>query len=74
VIRQSELDVHARAEELFERENPGCLWRAPPKVAYQPFAPRRTASMIERQTYLARVRERMQAEGVQLVTDEEPPP
>ena len=30
--------------------------------------------MMERQIYLARVRERMQAEGVQLVTDEEPTP
>ncbi|WP_156368967.1 hypothetical protein [Methylobacterium sp. Leaf100] len=74
MIRQSELDVHVRAQELFERENPGCLWRAPPSAAYQPSAPRRTASMIERQIYLARVRERMQAEGVQLVTDEEPTP
>lgn len=74
MIRQSELDVHARAEELFERENPECLWRSPPSAAYQPSAPRRTASMIERQIYLARVRERMQAEGVPLVTDEEPPP
>ena len=30
--------------------------------------------MMERQIYLARVRERVQAEGVPLVTDEEPPP
>lgn len=74
MIRQSELDVHARAQELFERENSGCLWPSPPSAAYQPFAPRRTASMTERQIYLARVRERMQAEGAQLVTDEEPPP
>lgn len=74
MIRQSELDVHTRAEELFERENPGCLWRSPTSAAYRPSAPRRTASMMERQIYLARVRERMQAEGVPLVTDEEPPP
>lgn len=74
MIRSSELELHARAQKLFEQENPGRFWRVPPNLPIKPSSSQRIASLIERQTYLARVREQMRSEGVHLEGDEEKPP
>jgi hypothetical protein len=74
LIRSSELELHARAQKLFEQENPGRLWRIPPSLPVRPSSSERIAGLVERQIYLARVREQMRAEGVQTIPDEESPP
>ena len=73
MIRSSELELHARAKELYERENPGRLWRVPPGALPNPVRPYRLAGLIERQNYLARIRDQMRAEGIVLETEENPP-
>lgn len=73
MIRSSELELHARAKELFERENPGRLWRVPSDSPPNPMKPYRTAGLIERQNYLGRIRAQMHAEGMVLETEENPP-
>lgn len=73
MIRSSEIEIHVRAKELYERENPGCFWRMPANTSALPRTLYRTAGLIERQAYLGRVREQMRAEGVFLEVDECPP-
>jgi len=71
VIRPSELELHARARELFERENPGRLWRAPIGTpANSPIA-QRAAGLVERQNILVQVRAQMRAEGAEVTTEDE---
>jgi hypothetical protein len=71
VIRLSELELHARAKELFERENPGRLWRAPIGTpANSPIA-QRAAGLVERQDVLAHIRTQMRAEGAEMTTEDE---
>lgn len=70
-MRSSELELHARAQELFERENPGRLWRTPVGAPANSPTSQATASLIERQNYLLRIRNQMRAEGAELITDEE---
>ena len=70
MIKSPELELHARAQELFERENPGYLWRVPIDTKDKFTASQRTAGLIERQMYLARVRVQMRAEGVTLAPEE----
>ncbi|MET3691648.1 hypothetical protein [Methylobacterium goesingense] len=60
-----------RAQELFERENPGRLWRAPSGTTPGSIVDRSAAGLLERQNYLSRVRTKMRAEGVQIEKDEE---
>jgi hypothetical protein len=74
VLRSSELELHARAKVLFERESPGRLWRSPVGSAQGSAQDRSAANLVERQVFLSRVRTQMRAEGVELVTDEESPP
>jgi predicted AAA+ superfamily ATPase len=69
LIRPSELELHARAQKLFEHENPGRFWRTPASFPIAPSYSERIAGLIERQAYLARVREQMRAEGVQTIPD-----
>jgi hypothetical protein len=72
LIRSTELELHARAQTLFESENPGRLWRVPTGSQIAAVVSDRTANMTERQTYLARVRILMRQEGVFLEVDEFP--
>ena len=72
MIRSTELELHARAQTLFESENPGRLWRVPTGTQLSVAIPDRIANMTERQTYLARVRILMRQEGVFLEVDEYP--
>jgi hypothetical protein len=72
LIRSTELELHARAQKLFESENPGRLWRVPTGSQLAVVATDRTANMTERQTYLAHVRTQMRQEGVFLEVDEYP--
>jgi hypothetical protein len=72
LIRSTELEVHARAQMLFENENPGRLWRVPTGSQIAVVLSDRTANMTERQTYLAHVRNLMRQEGVFLEVDECP--
>lgn len=74
MVRSSELELHARAKELFERDNPGRLWRAPVGSAPGSASDRSAAGLIERQNYLSRIRAQMRAEGVQLATEEDNSP
>jgi hypothetical protein len=71
LVRSSELELHARAQELFERENPSRLWRTPVGAPANSPASQAAASLIERQNYLFRIRGQMRAEGSELITDEE---
>lgn len=71
MIRSSELELQARAQALFECENPGRLWRFRSGLAVDPSSSQPIAGLIERQVDLARVQERMQAEGALLTTDDE---
>lgn len=64
MIRHTELELHRRAQALFEAENPGRLWRQPTGV--KPPLGQRYAEIVERQGYIARVRTDMQREGIQL--------
>ena len=72
MIRSTELELHARAQKLFESENPGRLWRVPTRSQLSVVVAERTANMTERQTYLAHVRSQMRHEGVFLEIDECP--
>ena len=74
MIRQSELELHARAKALFESEHPGRLWRAPVGSAPGSADGLSAAGLIERQNYLARVRAEMRAEGKRFETETENPP
>lgn len=74
MIRQSELELHARAKDLFESEHPGRLWRAPVGSAPGSAIDRSAAGLVERQNYLARVRAEMRAEGKRFETEAENPP
>lgn len=69
MIRSSEIELHVRAKALFERENLGCVWNIPADASSRRIY--RYANLIERQNYLARVREQMRAEGVHLEAGEE---
>ena len=71
MVRSSELELHARVQELFEKENPGRLWRAPVGAPANSPASQTAATLVERQNYLARMRNLMRAEGAELVTNEE---
>ena len=71
MVRSSELELHARAQELFERENLGRLWRAPFGALANSPASQTAASLVERQNYLVRIRAQMRDEGAELITDEE---
>lgn len=61
MIRKSELELHAKAKALFERENQGRVWNvpadAPSRQGFQ------YADLMERQDYLARVRDQMRQDG-----------
>ena len=70
-MRSSELELHARAKDLFERENPGRLWRPPVGTSAISRVAQEAASLIERQNYLSQTRAHMQAEGAKLVTEAE---
>lgn len=70
MIRPSELELHARAKELFERENLGRLWRVPNGASVN-LGAHTVASLIERQIFLSRVRAQMRAEGAVLITEDE---
>ena len=70
-MRSSELELHARAQDLFEQENPGRLWRPPVGTPAISRVAQEAASLIERQNYLSRIRAQMQAEGAKLVTEAE---
>ena len=72
MIRSTEIELHARAQKLFESENPGRLWRVPTGSQIAAVVSDRTANMMERQTYLARVRNQMRREGVFLEVEENP--
>ena len=72
LIRSTELELHARAQELFESENPGRLWRVPTRSQLGTVALDRTPNMTERQIYLAHVRTLMRQEGFFLEVDECP--
>jgi hypothetical protein len=72
LIRSTELELHARAQKLFESENPGRLWRVPTGTQLAAPITDRIANMTERQTYLAHVRSLMRQEGVFLEVDEYP--
>ena len=72
LIRSTELELHARAQKLFESENPGRLWRVPTGSQKAVVVSDRSANMTERQTYLAHVRSLMRQEGVFLEVDECP--
>lgn len=67
MIRQTELELHERAKALFEQENPGTLWRL--SSGKKPPKGQRFATVIERQEMLARVREAMRREGMDLEAD-----
>ena len=66
MIRSTEIELHARAQKLFEQENPGRVWRLSTKSQFGESAPERIANLTERQTYLAHVRNRMRQEGASL--------
>ena len=72
MIRSTELEMHARAQKLFESENPGRFWRAPAGSQKALVVSERTANMMERQRYLSRVRNLMRQEGVFLEVEECP--
>jgi len=71
LVRSSELELHARARELFERENLGRLWRTPVGAPANSPASQTAASLVERQNYLVRIRAQMRDEGAMIVTEEE---
>jgi len=71
LVRSSELELHARARELFEHENLGRLWRAPVGAPANSPASQTAASLVERQNYLVRIRAQMRDEGAAMVTEEE---
>ncbi len=73
MVRSSELEVHARAKELFERENPGRLWRAPVGSVQGSADDLSTANLMERQNYLSYIRAQMRAEGMHLEAEEKNP-
>ena len=59
MIRKSELELHAMAKALFESENMGRVWNIPTNAPSKPY---RYAGLMERQNYLARVRDQMRQE------------
>ena len=65
--------LHTRAKRLFEQENPGRLWRVPAGTKSDSPVARKSADLMERQNYLARVRASMRAEGAILETEEDSP-
>ena len=71
MLRSSELELHARAKDLFERENPGRLWRPPVGTSAISRVAQEADSLIERQNYLSQTRAQMQSEGTKLVTEAE---
>ena len=70
MIRSTELELHARAQKMFESENAGRLWRVPTGTQKAVVVADRIADMTERQTYLAHVRNLMRQEGVFLGVEE----
>ena len=60
-IRQIELKMYEEAKALFEKENPGALWR--PSSGKKPPIRQRFATLIERQQMLGRIRTVMGSGG-----------
>jgi len=67
MIRQTDLELHERAKALFEKESPGALWRL--SSGKQPPIGQRFATLIEHQEMLARIREAVRQEGMDLEAD-----
>jgi len=71
MIRSLQLELHARAKELFERENPGRLWRAPVGTPVDSPVAQAAAGLTERRDILIRVRTQMRVESTKLVAEKE---
>lgn len=66
MIRHLELEIYERAKELFERENPGKLWRLP--VGIDSIVGQKLSALTERQNYLTRIRDQVRAESEAMAT------